>query len=51
MLTSANVLRLADVLQAEGCGTLVLPARGFTLRNNVLVTLLEHLDLPVLLVT
>jgi len=50
-LTSANVLRLADILQAESCGTLVLPAQSLALRNSVLVALLEHLDLPVLLVT
>lgn len=50
-LTRANVLGLVDVLQAEGCGTLVLPARSSTLQNSILVALLEHLDLPVLLVT
>lgn len=50
-LTDANVLRLADILQAENCGTLVLPARSSTLQDSILVTLLEHLDFPVLLVT
>ena len=50
-LTRANVLGLVDILQAEGCGTLVLPARSSTLQNSILVALLEHLDLPVLLVT
>ena len=50
-LTSANVLRLVDILQAEECGTLVLPAQTSALQNSVLVTLLENLDLPVLLVT
>jgi nucleotide-binding universal stress UspA family protein len=50
-LTSANVLYLVDILQAEGCGTLVVPAQGSVLQDSTLVTLLEHLDLPVLLVT
>jgi nucleotide-binding universal stress UspA family protein len=50
-LTSANALHLADILQAEGCGMLVLPARSSALQDSVLVALLEHLDLPVLLVT
>jgi nucleotide-binding universal stress UspA family protein len=50
-LTGANVFWLADILEAEGCGTLVLPARSSALQNSVLVALLEHLDLPVLLVT
>jgi nucleotide-binding universal stress UspA family protein len=50
-LTSTDVLRLADVLQVEGCGTLVLPARTATLQSSALVALLERLDLPVLLVT
>jgi len=50
-LTSTNALWLADFLQAEGCGTLVLPARSAALRNSVLVALLEHLEIPVLLVT
>jgi hypothetical protein len=50
-LTSANALWLADILQAEGCGMLVLPARSSALQDSVLVELLEHLDLPVLLVT
>ncbi len=50
-VTGANVLQLADILQREECGTLVLPARGLALRENLLVALLEHLDPPVLLVT
>lgn len=50
-LASTNVLSLADTLQAEGCGTLVLPARPAALQNSALVALLEHLGLPVLLVT
>ena len=50
-LTSANVLWLADILQAEGCGMLALPARSSALQDSILVALLEHLDLPVLLVT
>ena len=50
-LTGASVLRLFNILQAERCGTLVLPARSSALQNSALVVLLEHLDLPVLLVT
>jgi hypothetical protein len=50
-LTSASVRWLAEILQAEGCGTLVLPAQTAALQNCALVALLEHLDLPVLLVT
>ena len=50
-LTDDNVARLADVLQSEGCGILVLPARGAALQDSVLLALLEQLDLPVLLVT
>jgi nucleotide-binding universal stress UspA family protein len=50
-LSSANVLQLADILQSEECGTLVLPARSSALQNDTLVALLEYLDLPMLLVT
>jgi nucleotide-binding universal stress UspA family protein len=50
-LTRANVLQLADILQAEECGTLILPARSSALQNDSLVALLEYLDLPMLLVT
>jgi nucleotide-binding universal stress UspA family protein len=50
-LTSANVLQLVDILQTEECGTLVIPARSSALHDSTIVTLLEHLDLPVLLVT
>ncbi|MGD8398044.1 MAG: universal stress protein [Anaerolineae bacterium] len=51
LLTGANVMVLADALQSEGCATLVLPAQGVALQSNVLETLLEKIDLPVLLVT
>jgi nucleotide-binding universal stress UspA family protein len=50
-LTSTSVLPLVDILQAEDCGMLILPARGFALQSSVLVQLLEQLELPVLLVT
>jgi nucleotide-binding universal stress UspA family protein len=50
-LTSANVFWVADVLQAEACGMLVMPARSSALQHSVLVALLEHAELPVLLVT
>jgi hypothetical protein len=51
VLTDANVLVLAHVLETEGCGTLILPARGPVLQNSILEMLLENIDLPVLLVT
>jgi nucleotide-binding universal stress UspA family protein len=51
VLTGTNVLYLADALQADECGMLVLPARSQALQNNALVELLEHLELPVMLVT
>lgn len=50
-LTSTNVLPLVDILQAEDCGMLILPARCFALQSSALVQLLEQLELPVLLVT
>jgi nucleotide-binding universal stress UspA family protein len=51
VLTSTNVLPLVDILQAEDCGMLILPTRGFALHSSALVQLLEQLELPVLLVT
>jgi hypothetical protein len=50
-LTSTSMYRIVDILQVEGCGMLVLAARSSALQNSALVELLEHLDLPVLLVT
>lgn len=51
MLNGGNVLLLADILQSERCGLLVLPLRREALHSNPLQLLLEHVDLPVLLVT
>ncbi|MFZ6030130.1 MAG: universal stress protein [Chloroflexota bacterium] len=50
-LMSANMLYLADVLQTERCGTLILPARGAVLQNDILIALLENIELPIMLVT
>jgi nucleotide-binding universal stress UspA family protein len=50
-LTRADVPWLTAILEAEGCGTLVLPLRSSALHSSAVVSLLEHLDLPVLLVT
>lgn len=44
-------LQLVDALETECCGTLVLPARSEALKNSALVTLLENMDVPVMLVT
>lgn len=50
-LRNTNVVQLTDILHTEGCGMLVLPARSAALQSSTLVALLEHLELPVLLVT
>lgn len=50
-LPGANALQLASILQAEGTGTLVMPAHAAGLPENALVSFLEHLELPILLVT
>lgn len=50
-LTSTNVIRLVDILQAEDCGMLILPAQGIALQSSVVEQLLEQIELPVLLVT
>lgn len=49
-LTRANVSRLASLVQVEGCGVLVLPARTPLLEDRALLTLLSRIDIPVLLV-
>ena len=46
-----NIRRLADILLTEGCGTVVLPARSSVLQNSTLTSLLDYLELPILLVT
>lgn len=50
-LTSANVPHLVDILHSEECGTLVLPAQSSALKDTAILNLLEHMELPVLLVT
>jgi nucleotide-binding universal stress UspA family protein len=49
-LTSSTASRLASVVQTEGCGLLVLPAKTALLRREELVTLVEEAELPLLLV-
>ncbi len=49
-LTSPAVPRLAESLQAEECGVLVLPAEGPLLRDAAVMALLEEIEIPVLLV-
>lgn len=50
-LTSANVYLLNDILLAEGCAGLVMPARSTALSTNLLIDLLENIELSILLVT
>lgn len=49
-LKAANLTDLAELLCTEACGTLVLPARPSLFRDEVLQSLLEAVDVPVLLV-
>ncbi len=49
--TGTNIRRLADILLTEGCGTVVSPARSSVLQNSTLASLLDYLELPILLVT
>jgi nucleotide-binding universal stress UspA family protein len=50
-LRHASVLQLVDALESEMCGALVLPARSAALQSNAMVSLLENLEVPALLVT
>jgi hypothetical protein len=49
-LTSSTASRLARLVQEEGCGILVLPAKTVLLRREELVTLVEDTEVPLLLV-
>ena len=49
-LTSSTASRLASVVQTEGCGVLVLPAKTALLHREELIALVEQAELPVLLV-
>jgi nucleotide-binding universal stress UspA family protein len=49
-LTEATVSRLVQALKTEGCGMLILPAEIALLRDEALLTLVEELDFPVLLI-
>jgi nucleotide-binding universal stress UspA family protein len=49
-LTEWNVPRLADMLQVEGAGTLVLPAKSALLKDEALLALLDEIETPVLCV-
>jgi nucleotide-binding universal stress UspA family protein len=50
LLTKLSVPKLAHIVQTEGRGTLVLPARSALLQGEVLLALLDEIEMPVLLV-
>jgi nucleotide-binding universal stress UspA family protein len=50
LLLEPSLGRLTEMIEAEGCGTLVVPAHTAYLDDEELLTLLEEVDLPVLLV-
>jgi len=45
-----GVAALVEMIQRKGCGTLVLPAQSTLLDGEAILTLLDELDLPTLLV-
>lgn len=49
-LNRSNAPRLAHLVQDEGCGTLVLPAKSVLLRDEALLALLDAIDVPTLFV-
>ena len=49
-LTLAAVPKLTQPLEAQGCGTLILPVELSLLRDEALLALLADLDFPVLLI-
>lgn len=49
-LTRSSVPGLARMVQAEGCGTLVLPAESALLEDEALLALLDEIDAPTLFV-
>jgi nucleotide-binding universal stress UspA family protein len=50
LLTEANVLEIASVVQTGGSRTMILPAKSSLLEDEALHRLLEQVDVPVLLV-
>lgn len=50
LLTESSVARLAHIVQMEGGGTFVLPAESPLLQDEALLTLLDEIEIPVLLV-
>jgi hypothetical protein len=50
-LKTKNALQINDLLRRAGCGLLVLPTHIAFFNNNQLVSFLENLRWPVLLVT
>lgn len=49
-LIGSDVSKLAHIVQMEKSGTVILPAKGFLLRDEALQTLLDEIEVPVLLV-
>lgn len=49
-LTHSNVARLAETIQSEECGTLILPVKSEILKDLGLQALLEEIEVSVLLV-
>jgi len=50
LLAKTSLGRLLESIEREGCGTLVLPAASVYLEGAELLTLLDELEIPVLLV-
>jgi nucleotide-binding universal stress UspA family protein len=49
-LSGADLGKLTRLLQAEGCGMLVLPAQSSRLQNEMFLSLLDEIQCPVLMV-
>lgn len=49
-LTQANVPKLLDLLKEERCGVLVIPSETTLLQDEALISLLDEIEVPVLLV-
>ncbi|MBM4429906.1 MAG: universal stress protein [Chloroflexi bacterium] len=50
LVPGVSVGRLREMIETEGCGTLVLPAQTACLENEELLSLMEELELPMLIV-
>jgi nucleotide-binding universal stress UspA family protein len=50
VLSRSNVPTLSRLVESEGCGTLVLPAKSALLRDEALLALLDAIDVPTLFV-